>query len=36
MALKGQLIVDRVVQEKMGGKIDYKNNMWLIPKTNNK
>ena len=36
MALKGQLIVDRVVQEKMGGKIDYKNNIWLIPKTNNK
>ena len=35
MALKGQLIVDRVVQEKMGGKIDHKNNMWLIPKTNN-
>tara|TARA_B100000989_G_scaffold298586_1_gene288599 strand:- start:2136 stop:2360 length:225 start_codon:yes stop_codon:yes gene_type:complete len=36
MALKGQLIADRVVQEKIGGKIDRKNNMWLIPKTNNK
>lgn len=32
MALKGQLIIDRVVQEKMGGKIDHENNLWLIPK----
>lgn len=33
MALKGQIIVDRVVQEKMGGKIE--NNFWLIPKNEN-
>ena len=33
MALKGQLIVDRVVQEKMGGKIDHQNDIWLIPNT---
>ena len=35
MALKGQLIVDRVVQEKMGGKIDHQNDIWLIPNTEN-
>lgn len=33
MALKGQRIVDRVVQEKLGGKIDKRNNVWIIPKT---
>jgi len=33
MALKGQLIVDRVVQEKMGREIDHKNDIWLIPNT---
>ena len=33
MALKGQRIVDRVVQEKLGGKIDEGNNIWIIPKT---
>jgi hypothetical protein len=32
MALKGQLIVDRVVQEKMGGIVDEENNQWIIPK----
>jgi hypothetical protein len=35
MALKGQLIVDRVVQEKMGGEIDHQNDIWLIPNTEN-
>jgi hypothetical protein len=32
MALKGQSIVDRVIQEKMGGKIDAEKDIWLIPK----
>jgi len=31
MALKGISIVDRVVTEKMGGKVDLENNFWLIP-----
>jgi hypothetical protein len=35
MALKGQLIVDRVVQEKMGGEIDHQNDIWIIPNTEN-
>jgi hypothetical protein len=32
MALKGVFIVDRVVQEQLGGGIDLKNNLWYIPK----
>jgi len=31
MAIKGQQIVDRVVIEKMNGKIDKKENLWIIP-----
>jgi len=33
MAEKGVLIVDRVVQEEMGGGIDIVNNLWFIPGT---
>jgi hypothetical protein len=31
MAEKGMFVVDRVVQEEMGGGIDLVNNQWLIP-----
>jgi hypothetical protein len=31
MAEKGMFVVDRVVQEEMGGGIDLVNNVWLIP-----
>lgn len=31
MAKKGIFIIDRVVQEEMGGGIDLKNNVWYIP-----
>ena len=31
MAAKGVFVVDRVVQEEMGGGVDLKNNRWLIP-----
>ena len=31
MALKGQHIVDRVVVEKMMGRVDVENNRWIIP-----
>ena len=33
MAEKGIFIVDRVVQEQMGGGIDFKKNVWYLPKT---
>ena len=32
MAEKGLFVVDRAVQEEMGGGIDLVNNSWLIPK----
>jgi hypothetical protein len=32
MAEKGVFIIDRVVQEEMGGGIDLANNLWFIPK----
>ncbi len=35
MAKKGVYIVDRVVQEEMGGGIDLKNDVWYIPATLN-
>ena len=31
MAEKGIFVIDRVVQEEMGGGIDLENNRWLIP-----
>jgi hypothetical protein len=31
MAKKGVFIVDRVVQEKLGGGVDLKKNIWYIP-----
>lgn len=31
MASKGILIIDRVVQEEMGGRVDLKKNVWYIP-----
>jgi len=31
MAKKGVFVIDRVVQEEMGGGIDLVNNLWLIP-----
>jgi hypothetical protein len=31
MAKTGIFIIDRVVQEEMGGGIDLKNNVWYIP-----
>jgi hypothetical protein len=34
MAEKGILIIDRVVQEQMGGSIDFNKNVWYIPKPN--
>lgn len=33
MAKRGIFVVDRVVQEEMGGGVDLKNNLWLIPDT---
>jgi len=33
MAEKGLFVIDRVVQEEMGGGIDLINNLWLIPDT---
>jgi len=33
MAEKGLFVIDRVVQEEMGGGVDLKNNQWLIPDT---
>jgi len=33
MAEKGLFIIDRVVQEEMGGGVDRKNNVWHIPDT---
>jgi hypothetical protein len=33
MALKGIWVIDRVVQEEMGGGIDLGKNLWFIPKT---
>ena len=31
MAKKGVFIVDRVVQEQMGGGVDLENDLWYIP-----
>ncbi len=31
MAQTGVFVVDRVVQEEMGGGVDLKNNVWYIP-----
>jgi len=31
MARKGVYIVDRVVQEQMGGGVDLQKNVWYIP-----
>jgi hypothetical protein len=31
MAKKGVFIVDRVVQDKMGGGVDLKKDVWYIP-----
>jgi len=31
MAERGVVIIDRVVQEEMGGRLDLENNRWLIP-----
>jgi hypothetical protein len=31
MARKGMAIVDRVVQEEMGGGVDLKQDVWYIP-----
>jgi hypothetical protein len=31
MAKKGVLIVDRVVEEEMGGKVDFKKDVWYLP-----
>jgi hypothetical protein len=36
MAEHGVAIIDRVVVEEMGGKIDKENNTWIIPDVNNK
>ena len=33
MAEKGLFVIDRVVQEEMGGGVDLANNRWLIPDT---
>lgn len=33
MAKKGLFVIDRVVQEEMGGGVDLVNNLWLIPDT---
>jgi hypothetical protein len=33
MAKKGLFVIDRVVQEEMGGGVDRVNNLWLIPDT---
>ena len=33
MAKKGLMLTDRVVTEEMGGIIDLKKNMWIIPQT---
>ena len=35
MAERGVAIIDRVVVEQMGGRINQENNTWIIPKTNN-
>jgi len=35
MAKIGVFIVDRVIQEQMGGGVDLKNNTWYIPKSEN-
>ena len=35
MAEKGLFVIDRVVQEEMGGGIDLINNQWLIPAAEN-
>ena len=32
MAKKGIFIIDRVVQEELGGGINLKDNVWYIPK----
>ena len=32
MAQKGIYVIDRVVQEEMGGGVDLKNDAWYIPK----
>ncbi|OUU80610.1 MAG: heme biosynthesis protein HemY [Gammaproteobacteria bacterium TMED78] len=34
MAEKGLLVIDRVVEEEMGGRIDFMKNQWIIPLTN--
>ena len=34
MAKTGVFVIDRVVQEKMGGGIDLEKNMWYIPQKN--
>jgi hypothetical protein len=36
MAKHGVAIVDRVVVEQMGGKVDRENDTWIIPNSNNK
>ena len=33
MAKKGVLVIDRVVQEEIGGGVDLDNDRWLIPDT---
>lgn len=35
MANTGVLIIDRVVQEQLGGGIDREKNVWYIPNTEN-
>ncbi len=34
MAEKGVFIVDRTVQEQMGGGVDLEKNVWYIPEVN--